>query len=325
MTLHRGTDTAVTRTLYRSSDMPVGRTLGVDGFALLPAFASPPELTALRAAVARRLDASHEGACERPHNTLLPLRWDDPIVELLLGEPSRVATICEATAANDLRWISGYVSVKEPHTPPLWWHQDWWCWDHDVSFATAPPQVALLLYLGDTDRMNGALRVLPGSHRRSAPIHALLPEAHGSHADRLDPGHPALADLPGQETPPLRAGDAAVLDYRLLHGTHANASRLRRDALLLTFTPSWRDLPEDVRGHLIDHPALPTEHEAPLTCSWGARLLPRFDGRRTTLPVNRNAPKTFAVDVEPHGTPMRPVHEDAPAVRPHPHQNAASR
>jgi ectoine hydroxylase-related dioxygenase (phytanoyl-CoA dioxygenase family) len=137
--------------------------------------------------------------------------------------------------------------------------------------------------------------VLPGSHRRSAPIHALLPEAHGSDAEALDPAHPALADLPEQTTLPLRAGDAAVLDYRLLHGTHADASPIRRDALLLTFTPSWRELPEDVRGHLIDHPALPADHEAPPRASWGARLLPRFDGRRTTLPLNRNAPRTFAI------------------------------
>jgi ectoine hydroxylase-related dioxygenase (phytanoyl-CoA dioxygenase family) len=44
----------------------------------------------------------------------------------------------------------------------------------------------------------------------------------------------------------VRAGDAVVLDYRRLHGTRANASPRRRDALLVTFTPSWRELPNDV-------------------------------------------------------------------------------
>jgi hypothetical protein len=29
------------------------------------------------------------------------------------------------SVATDLRWISGYVTVKEPRTPPRWWHQDW--------------------------------------------------------------------------------------------------------------------------------------------------------------------------------------------------------
>jgi ectoine hydroxylase-related dioxygenase (phytanoyl-CoA dioxygenase family) len=275
--------------------MTTDRSLAIDGFVSLRAFASAQELDVLRAAVAGLAGASHDGACKRPHNTLLPLRWEHPIVELLLSDPERVANVRTATSANDLRWISGYVSIKEARTPALWWHQDWWCWDHPVSFGVAAPQVALLLYLSNTDRANGALRVLPGSHRRSAPIHALLPEAHGSDAEGLDPTHPALADLPEQATLALRAGDAAVLDYRLLHGTHANASPVRRDALLMTFTPSWRDLPDDVRGHLIDHPALPTEQEAPPSSSWGTHLLPHFDGRRTTLPLNRNAPSAFAV------------------------------
>ncbi|HEY2570295.1 MAG TPA: phytanoyl-CoA dioxygenase family protein [Solirubrobacteraceae bacterium] len=199
-------------------------------------------------------------------------------------------------AAGDLRWISGYVSIKEPRTPPLWWHQDWWCWDHAVSFRPAPAQLALLIYLSDTDSANGALRVLPGSHLRSSPIHALLPEAHGAEAAQLDAAHPAFADLPGQVTLALQAGDAVALDYRLLHGTHANTSDTRRDALLLTFAPSWAELPDDVRGHLIEHPALPCEQEAgSARASSVVELLPDWDGPRATLTLNRNAPREFEI------------------------------
>ncbi len=272
--------------------------LADDGFALLPGFAPARALAALREAVTARLDRGGDGACERPHNTLFPMRWNDPVVALVLGDPHRRAAVRRVAAAEDLRWISGYVSVKEACTPPLWWHQDWWCWDHPVSLRARPPQVALLVYLCDTGPGNGALRVLPGSHRRSAPIHALLPEAHGEQAGLLDPAHPALADLPGQRTLSLRAGDAALLDYRLLHGTHANAGATRRDAVLLSFTPSWRGLPADVRGHLIDHPALPGGDEV-VPAAWHDELLPRFDGPRGTLPLNRNAPCTFAIDASP--------------------------
>jgi hypothetical protein len=35
--------------------------------------------------------------------------------------------------------ISGYLSVKEPRTGALDWHQDWWCWDHPVSFEEPAP------------------------------------------------------------------------------------------------------------------------------------------------------------------------------------------
>jgi hypothetical protein len=253
--------------------------LDVDGFARLPAFLSAEEMAALRALLARAT-AGAEGACERPHNTLLPLRWDDPILALVLGDGERVALLRERVAADDLRWISGYVSIKEPHTPPLWWHQDWWCWDHALSFRAAPAQLALLIYLSDTDSANGALRVLPGSHLRSSPIHAVLPEAHGEQAAQLDAAHPAFADLPGQVTLALSAGDAVALDYRLLHGTHANTSARRRDALLLTFAPSWAELPDDVRGHLIEHPALPCAGESGAGGElWHAELLPRWQVR----------------------------------------------
>lgn len=277
-------------------DITVRRSIDVDGFTGLPAFVSSREATSLRGLLARVEQSSAAGVCERPHNTLLPLRWNDPIVRLVLGDGTRVVRLREQVAAGDLRWISGYVSIKEPRTPPLWWHQDWWCWDHPVSFRPAPAQLALLIYLSDTNTENGALRVLAGSHRLSSPIHSLLPEAHGDSATELDAANPALADLAQQTTLSARAGDAVALDYRLLHGTHENASDQRRDALLLTFAPSWRELPDDVRGHLIQHPALPSGDETDRTRDpWEIELLPEWRGPLTTLPLNRNAPGEFVI------------------------------
>jgi ectoine hydroxylase-related dioxygenase (phytanoyl-CoA dioxygenase family) len=145
----------------------------------------------------------------------------------------------EVADAEDLRWISGYLSLKEPHSPALRCHQDWWCWDHSTSFATQAPQVAVLCNLDQTEDRNAALRVLPGSHRASASLHAALPKAHAPDADALGPAHPAMRDHPDQLTLRLRAGDAVVIDYRLLHGTHANATGARRDCVLLTSAPSW--------------------------------------------------------------------------------------
>ena len=173
---------------------------------------------------------------------------DDPIVQLLLMSERRVQALVDALGADDLRWISGYISVKEAHSPALWWHQDWWCWDHSVSYQREAPQVATLCYLTDTSIHNGALRVLPGSHLRSTPIHAILPEAHSQSAGGLESGHVAMTDLADQVTLSLKAGDAVATDYRLLHGTHGNAGSTRRDCILLSFTPSWQRLPEDIKG-----------------------------------------------------------------------------
>jgi hypothetical protein len=261
------------------------------GFAVVPGLIEEDQLERARAAADRTVAEPCGVACERPNNTLIPLRWNDELVNLATAAHPRIA---DAVGATDLRWISAYLSVKEAHSPPLWWHQDWWAWNHPTSFARTAPQIAVLCYLSDTTAQTGALRVLPGSHAASVPLHRVLPEAHSEQSSALDFDHPAMADQPGQITVAVRAGDAVVTDYRLLHGTHANHGDYRRDCVLLSFAPNWNDLPDDVRGHLIRHPALPRADELLRPGTMG-QLLPAFDGVRGDLPVERNAPSDFAI------------------------------
>jgi hypothetical protein len=267
-----------------------------DGYVVLKGWLDQPGLDQVRSLVAAELSAEVEESCIRPNNTLVPLRWTNPLVTTALGEPDNIERLRRAIGGTDLRWISGYVSVKDPHSPPLWWHQDWWCWDHPVSLRRASSQVAVLCYLSDTDATNGALRVLPGSHARSSSLHAELPEAHADEATALDTDHIAMRDHPGQVTVAVKAGDAVVTDYRLLHGTHANATGQRRDCILLSFTPNWQGLPLDVRGHLVRHPALPRPDEAIPAHGLDASLLPVHSGPRADLWLNRNAPVAFVAD-----------------------------
>jgi hypothetical protein len=264
-----------------------------EGFALLPQFVDAGELGALAAAVDCVLALDRPPCMQRPGNDLVPLRWNDAIVALVLGDDRRIAAIDAALRPRDLKWISAYVSTKLPRSPALWWHQDWWCWDHPVSFRRPASQIALLCYLGATGQDSGALRLLPGSHHKSLPLHALLPEAHGDDANALAPAHPAMADYPGQVTAAMRPGDAVVIDYRLLHGTHPNATAARRDCILLSFAPDWDGLPDDIKAHLAMHPALPSASERGNACIYG-RLLPDFAGSPRSLDVNRTAPTAFA-------------------------------
>jgi Phytanoyl-CoA dioxygenase (PhyH) len=260
------------------------------GFAVLPGLLTDEQLAVARAAADVAVANPSGMACERPNNTLVPLRWDSPLVALVLAGWSRIV---EALGARDLRWISGYVSVKEPGSPPLWWHQDWWAWDHPISRAREPAQVALLCYLADTTTATGALRVLPGSHAASGPLHAVLPAAHSDESVALDLRHPAMADQPDQLSLELRAGDAVITDYRLLHGTHPHAGAERRDCVLLSLTPDWGGLPADIRAHLIQHPALPGDREVGPKGEIVARL-PSFSGPHRDLALNRSAPVSFA-------------------------------
>lgn len=94
----------------------------------------------------------------------------------------------------------------------------------------------------------------------------------------------------------MRTGDAVVLDYRLLHGAHANDAAERRDCVLLSFTPAWSGLPSDLRAHLVQHLALPTvEEHAAAGRLLPARLLPTFDGDRDEVEINVSAPAEFTV------------------------------
>ncbi len=249
----------------------------------------------MQIAVESLLASPPSSTCSRPNNTLLPLRWNDQMVQITLTPKDRVRRLTDALGAIDMKWISGYVSIKDARSPALWWHQDWWCWDHPVSYRPESPQVAVLCYLTSTSVGNGALRILPGTHHRSLLIHASLPQptAHGT--AHIEPTDIAMANHPDQLTLSVGAGDAVAIDYRLLHGTHGNASDTRRDCIILNFTPSWRDLPSDIQGHLISHPALPSGDECHAPLPLLSDLLPKFLGIRRDLPVNRMAPHHFEI------------------------------
>jgi hypothetical protein len=267
-----------------------------DGYYMIPNFIEANELTLLGQAVdAVLVQPTHLGM-SRPGNDLAPLRWNDEIVSLILRAPDRINRLTAAIAAPDLKWLSAYVSTKPAFTPPLCWHQDWWAWNDALSFNRPAPQVAVLIYLSETTPQNGALRLLPGSHRASCDLHASLPEPHSSSANSLAVGHPAMSDHPEQVTPCLRAGDAVVIDYRLLHGTHANKSSSRRDCVLLSFIPDWTNFPSELKEHVSAHPALPTAGEtAEMSGLPFVDVLPRFAGRPVDIRINRVPPPLFAI------------------------------
>ena len=87
------------------------------GYAVLKGFLGPSLLSAVRRAVEVAVRAEAVEACERPHNRLVPLRWNDRAIDLILESSHRRLAVAAATGGDDLRWISGYVSLKEPRSP----------------------------------------------------------------------------------------------------------------------------------------------------------------------------------------------------------------
>jgi hypothetical protein len=154
------------------------------GWRVIPGFLDAIEVEIVQASLHSTLAQPRQSCMTRPGNDLVLLRWDEAAVASIHGSQRRIEQLRDRLGAADLKWLSGYISSKGPQSPPLWWHQDWWCWDHPISFRRAAAQVAVLCYLTDTDENNGALRVLSGSHHHSIPLHGHLPTPHSNEAIR---------------------------------------------------------------------------------------------------------------------------------------------
>jgi len=91
-------------------------------------------------------------------------------------------------------------------------------------FFAYPHGIECLLYLDDADEANGALCVLPGSHREVSRIH--------SYQD--------VESKPGQKGFSLSAGDCVIMHTNLWHRVLPSATTQgRRRVVIFGYQPSW--------------------------------------------------------------------------------------
>jgi phytanoyl-CoA hydroxylase len=126
---------------------------------------------------------------------------------------TRAVDIVEAILGPDIELFGqGQCLYKEPvggHPKHL--HQDSAYFEHRYEGP-----VAILSYVVDTDLVNGALHVVPGSHRFETLRHIDTFSHLG-----LDPG-----EWPWERALPIcgQAGDAIFFHYRTIHGSKENHS-----------------------------------------------------------------------------------------------------
>jgi ectoine hydroxylase-related dioxygenase (phytanoyl-CoA dioxygenase family) len=125
-------------------------------------------------------------------------------------------------------WGSNFF-IKEPHSPStVGWHQDAYYWPLD-------PHESLTVWLAfdDSSVENGAMEVIPGSHtagilkhiRTSGSGSVLTLECERGQF-REDTRRPVT----------LRAGEVSIHDDKLVHGSPANRSGLRRAGLTIRYS-----------------------------------------------------------------------------------------
>lgn len=202
---------------------------------------------------------------ERPGEVVLHFlgawRVDARFRELVFDP--RVATpVADALGCDRLRFWHDQVFWKPArHRGVVPWHQDYAYWTR-----TGPPgHATLFLALDDMDATNGALEIVPGSHRWG-----LLPaQDFGGPRDAL------LEHLTDEqrrafrpERVELRAGQASIHDAHAIHGSGPNAADRPRRAVVLNYMvdgtrvvdgaqPLLRGVPRIAEGEVVDGPDFP--------------------------------------------------------------------
>ncbi len=222
----------------------LNRQLVRDGYCHVPGVAPSDLIERVRAFADGAADRLSDAQKERTRfqGSMIQVKEHEEMLPLIVLPAARA--VLAGMGYSGARFMSGYIISKPPLVaPPLFWHQDGIVWDDPTSYTDQPVQVFLMYYLIDTNRRNGCLRVIPGSHRRRHRLHG-LPPAHGEDLAHAGEHHPALQPDPDEMDVPVRAGDVVIGDARLLHSAHPNASGQRRTVITLWFLPTWPDLPE---------------------------------------------------------------------------------
>ena len=159
--------------------------------------------------------------------------FPDPIASKILKQPGQ-SEVCWLIGLEGLRSDGMIIVLSKPgHGPSLYWHQDYMYWNSPEAATPWPTRIFLSYYLSDTNRKNGCLRVIPGSHRKRLDLHDTLPDAHDAEIQAIDdPAHTVFADRPDSVDVPLKAGDLIIADARLMHGAWPNQTDQRRTLLL---------------------------------------------------------------------------------------------
>ncbi len=260
-----------------------------EGFCVFESILNEEMLSRVTCASNRLLDVQDKEHFEKQKSTgSLICVYDDPFFGDLVGwQPALDALHSLGYVAP--KFSTGFVISKPPHSPPLFWHQDWWGWEHPYSYTPNPQQIFLMYYLVDTTPKNGCLRLIPGSHLHRHPLHDIS-EAHTEEI-RLaeDVTSPAYLDHPDEMDVCVKAGDVVMGDSRLLHSAHANRTEERRTVITLWYHPLFYQLPEPMQARLgrPDNEATTRGADWPDSAKDRVRdLLAVYDG--STEPLNWN-------------------------------------
>ncbi|MEM7533981.1 MAG: phytanoyl-CoA dioxygenase family protein [Chloroflexota bacterium] len=235
--------------------------LVTDGYCVFENVLSDDLLHRLRIASDNVLDANEYATKKNNQGNIVAIQYQDTAFLDLITWPRAINALHQLGFQHPKYW-SGFVIAKEPHEPPLYWHQDWVFWDEPESADPLPHQLFLMYYLTDTRVENGCLRIIPRSHIQRFDIHDLLGKGHDSDIRAsTDYTHPLMSKHPPAVDVPVQAGDLVIGDARLLHSANQNQTDTRRTVLTLWYLPRLDQASERVQAGFQQHLYVNPLHE----------------------------------------------------------------
>lgn len=172
------------------------------------------------------LEPDHRPDAPRVRRIKTPDRFE-PVFAELARAPKLVAILQALLGTESVRLQGSKINLKAPRGgAPVEWHQDWAFYP-----ATNDDLLAVGVMLDDCTIENGAMLMLPGTHRGPVFDH----HADGYFCGAIDPTAVGL-DFSRAMPATGRAGSMSFHHVRTVHGSAENLSTRPRALLLYEFT-----------------------------------------------------------------------------------------
>jgi non-heme Fe2+,alpha-ketoglutarate-dependent halogenase len=192
-----------------------------------------PALSTTEAAVLRgRLEAyeGSAGALAGPLRQKTHLLF--PWLNELIRHPRILDAVEDLIGPDILCWSTGFFTKNARDPSYVSWHQDSTYW------GLEPPDIVTAwVAFSDSVVANGAMRVIPGSHRKEQLAHrdTFAPD------NLLSRGQEISVEVDEREAVALelRAGEMSLHHVRLIHGSDPNPSDTRRIGFAIRYIPTY--------------------------------------------------------------------------------------
>ncbi len=166
----------------------------------------------------------------------------------LAARTERMVDTAEALIGEEVYHYQSKLTAKEPRTGGAWeWHQDYGYWYYNGCLR--PDMFSCMIGLDRSDKQNGCLQIIKGSHKLGRIDHGPISDKQNSadpkRLERILEKHEVVYCE-------LDPGDAVFFHANALHRSDQNRSDKRRWTLLICYNAASNDafVKEDDRSYV---------------------------------------------------------------------------